>query len=84
MTAPQRKLLLAAHVVSCVGWLGAVVAFLVLGIAGLTSRSAEIVRGTYLSMELISRFAVIPLCLAAMATGLIQAIATPWGLMRQY
>jgi hypothetical protein len=75
---------ITAHVTFSVGWLGAVAAFLVLSIAGLTSHDAEVVRGAYLSMDLISRFIVIPMCFAALATGLLQALGTPWGLFRYY
>jgi len=84
MTPALRKLTITAHVTFSVGWLGAVAAFLVLSIAGLTSRDAEVVRGAYLSMDLISRFIIIPMCFAALATGLLQALGTPWGLFRYY
>ncbi len=84
MTPAVRKLTITAHVTFSVGWLGAVAAFLVLSIAGLTSHDAEVVRGAYLSMELISRFVIIPMSFAAVATGLLQALGTPWGLFRYY
>ena len=84
MTPALRKLTITAHVTFSVGWLGAVAAFLVLSIAGLTSQDAEVVRGAYLSMNLISRFVIIPMCFAALATGLLQALGTPWGLFRYY
>lgn len=84
MTPAVRKMTITAHVTFSVGWLGAVAAFLGLSIAGLTSHDAEVVRGAYLSMDLISRFVIIPLCFAALATGLLQALGTPWGLFRYY
>jgi hypothetical protein len=84
MTPALRKLTITAHVTFSVGWLGAAAAFLVLSIAGLTSHDAEMVKGAYLSMDLISRFIIIPLCSAALVTGLIQALGTPWGLFRYY
>lgn len=49
MTPALRKLSLTAHITFSVGWLGAVAGFLVLSI-GLTSQSAEVVRGVYLAM----------------------------------
>lgn len=82
MTPRLRKLGLIAHISSSVGWLGAVAAFLVLGIAGLTSQDVEMVRGSYLSMNLIGRFVIVPLSLASLATGLVQALGTEWGLFR--
>jgi len=84
MTPRVRKLTITAHVAFSVGWLGAVAAFLALSIAGLTSQDAEVVRGAYLSMNLISRFVVIPMSFGALATGLLQALGTPWGLFRYY
>ncbi len=84
MTPALRKFTITAHVAFSVGWLGAVAAFLVLSIAGLTSHDAEVVRGAYLSMDLISRFVIIPMCFAALVTGLLQALGTPWGLFRYY
>jgi hypothetical protein len=84
MTPALRKLTLAAHVIFSVSWIGAVAAFLVLSIAGLMSQSPETVRGVYTSMDLISRFVIIPMCLAALATGIVDAFVTPWGLFRYY
>jgi hypothetical protein len=84
MTPALRKLTITAHVTFSVGWLGAVAAFLALSVAGLTSHDAEVVRSAYLSMDLISRFVIIPMCFAALATGLLQALGTPWGLFRYY
>ena len=52
LTPRLRKLALTAHVTSSVGWLGAVVAFLALSVAGLTSHDPQTVRGAYLVMEL--------------------------------
>lgn len=84
MTPVLRKLTITAHITFSVGWLGAVAGFLALSIVGLTSRNAEVVRGAYLSMDLISKFVIIPMCFAALATGLLQALGTPWGLFRYY
>ncbi len=84
MTPALRRLSLAAHVTSSVGWLGAVAGFLVLSIAGLTSQDAEIVRGAYLAMNLLGQFLIVPLSLAALLTGLVQSLGTHWGLFRHY
>lgn len=35
-------------------------------------------------MNLISRFVIIPMCFAAVLTGLFQTLGTPWGLFRYY
>jgi hypothetical protein len=84
MTPRLRKFVLTAHVTFSVGWLGAVASFLVLSIAGLASQDAEVVRAAYLAMNLIGLFIIVPTSLAALATGLVQALGSQWGLMRHY
>jgi hypothetical protein len=84
MTPRLRKFVLTAHVASSVGWLGAVVAFLGLGIVGLTSRDAQTVRGAYLVMEAAAWFVLVPLAFASLLTGLVQSLGTPWGLFWHY
>jgi hypothetical protein len=84
MTPGFRKLNLTAHVTSSVGWLGAVACFLVLSVVGLISHDAETVRGTYLAMNLIGQYIMVPLSVAALLTGVVQSLGTEWGLFRYY
>ncbi len=84
MTPNLRKLVLTAHVASSVGWLGAVASFLALAVAGLISRDAQIVRATYLAMELTAWFVIVPLSFASPLTGIVQSLGTTWGLFRHY
>jgi hypothetical protein len=79
-----RKLTLTTHVSVSVGWVGAVVAYLALAIAGLASGSPDLVRASYLSMEVIGWYVIVSLALAAIVTGVVQALGTPWGLLRHY
>jgi len=84
MTPRVRKFALTAHVISSVGWLGAVAGFLALAIASLASQDAQTVRATYLAMELTGWFVLVPLSLASLLTGLVQSFGTKWGLFRHY
>jgi hypothetical protein len=84
MTPGLRRLALTAHVVSSVGWFGAVAVFLALAIAGLTSHDAQMVRADYLVMESITWFIIVPLCLASVMTGLVSSLGTAFGLFRHY
>lgn len=84
MTPRLRKFALTAHITFSVGWLGAVVPYLALAIVGLTSHDAQMVRAAYLSMELIGWFVIVPLSLAALLSGLVQSLGTPWGLFRHW
>jgi hypothetical protein len=79
-----RRFALTAHVVSSVGWLGAIGVFLALSIAGLTVEDARMVRAAYLAMDLTVWSALVPLAVASLLTGLVQALGTTWGLFRHY
>jgi hypothetical protein len=84
LTPRLRKLALTAHVTASVGWLGAVVAFLALSVAGLASQDAQTVQGAYLVMELTGWVVLVPLSLASLLTGLICSLGSVWGLFRHY
>lgn len=84
MSPLWRKVALVAHVGCSVGWLGAVLTSLVLAVAGLSTRDTEVMRGAYLLLEVVGWYALIPLGLASLLTGLVQALGTRWGLFRHY
>lgn len=84
MAPGLRKLALTAHVTSSAGWIGAVVASLALGVVGLTSEDAQLVRAVYLTMEPLGGFVLIPMSIASLLTGLIVSLGTSWGLFRHY
>jgi len=77
-----RKVALTAHVTASVGWLGAVAGSLALAIAGLASQDARVVRASYVTLEVTGWFVL--LSLASLITGLVQSLATRWGLFRHY
>jgi hypothetical protein len=84
MTPGLRKVALTAHVISSVGWLGAVAAFLALALAGLFSQNAVTVQAAYLAMELTTRFIIVPFAFVSLLTGVISSLFTRWGLFRYY
>jgi hypothetical protein len=84
MTPRVRKFALTAHVVSSVGWLGAVAVFLAHAILGVTSQDAQMVRAVYLVMEPAAWLVLVPLAFASLLTGLVQSLGTTWGLFRHY
>jgi hypothetical protein len=83
LTPRLRKFVFTAHVVSSVGWIGAVVAYLALVAAALTSPDAQTVRAAFLAMEL-TYFVLVPLAFVALLTGVVQSLGTTWGLFRHY
>lgn len=84
MNPPLRRVMLTAHVVFSVGWVGAVFSFLVLAFAGLISQDPETARAAHIAMDLTGWFAIVPLAFASLLTGLIQSLGTDWGLFRHY
>jgi hypothetical protein len=79
-----RKLVLTTHVSVSVGWIGAVVAYLTLGLAAVKSDSTSTVRAAWIGMEITGWYAIVPLAVASMLTGLVMALGTRWGLFRHY
>ncbi|MBT9470777.1 MAG: hypothetical protein IV099_06290 [Phenylobacterium sp.] len=84
MTAGLRKLTLAAHVTSSIGWFGAVAAFLALAIAGMTSQAPQLVRAAYLAMSVTTWFVIVPLAIVSLLSGVVASLGTRWGLFRYY
>jgi hypothetical protein len=84
MSPQLRKFALATHLSFSVGWIGAVVAYLALGIAAATSEDAQTIRGAWIAMELTGWYVIVPLALASLLTGLVMALGTRWGLFRHY
>jgi hypothetical protein len=79
-----RKLALSAHVALTVGWLGALAAFLVLAIAGISIEGPANARSTYVAMELIALYVLLPIAVGSLVSGIVQSLITPWGLLRHY
>jgi hypothetical protein len=79
-----RKFTFTAHVMSSVGWLGAVVVFLALAAIGVSSQDEGTVRGAYLVMAPAGWFVLVPLAHASLVSGIALSLGTPWGLIRYY
>ena len=79
-----RKFALTVHVTSSVGWLGSIVGFLALAIAGVSSQDVQLVRAAHLSMNLTAWYVIIPFSFASLLTGLLSSLGTRWGLFRHY
>lgn len=84
LAPPLRRLALFSHVVTSVGFLGAVATFLVLAIAGLTSPEPMEVQAAYLAGETITWGIIVPLSFASLLSGLVVSLGTTWGLFRHY
>lgn len=79
-----RKLVLTAHLITSLGWLGAVVAYIALDVTAATGQDVQLVRAAYLAMDLAARLVIVPLALGSLVTGIGLSLATTWGLFRHY
>jgi uncharacterized membrane protein len=84
MSPPLRKFALTTHITFSVGWIGAVAAYLALDVTVATDQDAQTLRAAYLAMGLIVQYAIVPLALASLLTGLVMSLGTKWGLFRHY
>jgi hypothetical protein len=85
MRPALRKFVRTVHVTVTVGWLGAVAAFLALAIVGLETKDRQVVLAVYVSMDIITRYIIVPLSLIPLLlTGPLLSLGTPWGLFRHY
>ncbi len=79
-----RKFALATHLTCSVGWLGAVIGYLALDITVATSQDPGLVRAAWIAMGLVAAWAIVPLAIASLLTGLVMAVGTKWGLFRHW
>jgi hypothetical protein len=84
MPPPVRKFALTAHVLSSIGWFGAVAVFLALAIVGIASEDVELTRAAYLAMKLSTWSVILPLAFVSLLSGVVSSIGTNWGLFRHY
>jgi hypothetical protein len=84
MSPAARRFTLTAHVLSSIGWFGALLVFLAHAIASVMSNDLQVVRSVCIAMALTAWFVILPLSLASFLTGVVQALGTAWGLVRHY
>ncbi len=84
MPSGVRKAMLTAHVISSIGWFGAVAAFLALALAGMMSQNPEVVRAVYLVLGVVTWWVIVPSAFLALVTGIVSSLFTKWGLFRYY
>lgn len=84
MNAGLRKLALTVHLTFSIGWIGAAIAYLGLGVAATTTEDSQTIRSAWIAMEVVGWFVIVPLAVASLLTGLVMALGTKWGLFRHY
>lgn len=78
------RLVLTMHIITSVGWLGAVMAYLALDVVASASEDIAAVRAAYFGMDLSIRFVIAPLAIASVLIGTVNALTCWWGLLGHY
>lgn len=82
--ADVRRIVLAAHVVVSVSWIGAVACFLALAIAGISSKDPQLARSAYRAMQLTTWVVIVPAAAMSLLSGIVSSLTTNWGLLRHW
>lgn len=79
-----RRCVLTAHVATSVGWWGALLAYVALDVVAATSGDDQAVRAAYTAMAVVVSYVIVPLAVASVGIGILNAWGTMWGLLRHY
>jgi len=79
-----RRVLVFVHVVVSLGWMGAGAANVVLTTTAAAAGDPQVWRVCYLMVQTIDAWLVIPGAFAALVTGVVLAVLTPWGLAQHW
>ncbi|HEX8761149.1 MAG TPA: hypothetical protein VF734_14510 [Pseudonocardiaceae bacterium] len=79
-----RAVLLTVHVAVSVGWLGLDGALVALEVTSLTSGDPTVQGGIAAAMGALASWVLIPVVFTSLASGLVLALSTPWGLVRHW
>jgi hypothetical protein len=77
------RVLLTAHIIVSVGWLGAVFAKLALAVSAATASEPAVAHALYVSTSTINA-AFPPMAVGTVVTGVLLSLGTKWGLLRHY
>jgi predicted Abi (CAAX) family protease len=84
LSPAARRVLLIVHISVSVGWIGAAAAYVVLNVPALTGADDQTMRAAYLMMPVVADYALVPLAVATVVTGIALALGSKWGLLQHY
>lgn len=79
-----RKFALTIHLTTSVGWIGAVIVYLAAVISAMNRQDVQHLRAAWIVMDVIGWYAIVPMAVISLLTGLIMSLGTKWGLFRHY
>ncbi|MEU3838551.1 PDR/VanB family oxidoreductase [Streptomyces sp. NPDC028635] len=82
--ARGRKLTLAVHITSSVGWMGLSLSMATLALIGYTTSDPGVAEGAYYAMYVFDETTVSLVGLTSGVSGVLLGCGTPWGLLRHW
>ncbi|MFF5448611.1 PDR/VanB family oxidoreductase [Streptomyces sp. NPDC012888] len=82
--AKGRKLTLALHITSSLGWMGLSMSMATLALIGYFTSDPGVAEGAYYAMYVFDESTVSLVSLVCGVTGVLLACGTPWGLLRHW
>lgn len=72
------------HLLCSIGWIGAALAYLSLGLTSYGSEDRDTYVAAWTAMDLIGWRALVPLAFGSLVTGVVLSLVSPWGLWHHY
>ena len=79
-----RKSVLSAHILASVGWMGAVIVYLVCVAVAWNTSDLQVLQAMWIAIGIIGWYVIVPLSIIAFVSGIVQSLGTKWGLFRHY
>ncbi|MGW0737863.1 PDR/VanB family oxidoreductase [Streptomyces sp. NPDC002851] len=84
LSSRGRKLTLALHISTSVGWMGLSLSMATLAVIGYFTTDPGVAEGAYYAMYVFDETTVSIVGLASLITGVLLGTGTPWGLLRHW
>ncbi|MER7847429.1 PDR/VanB family oxidoreductase [Kitasatospora sp. NPDC096077] len=84
LSSRGRKLTLALHITSSVGWMGLSMSMATLALIGYLTSDPGVAKGAYYAMYVFDESTVSVISLVCGVTGVLLGRGTPWGLLRHW
>lgn len=78
------KAVLTVHLVASLGWIGAVLAYLAIGVRAASSTDPDTIRALWAALDIVGSTTIVPLAVAALASGVTVSVVSPWRLLRHW
>ena len=84
LSIPQKRWLLAVHILGMAAWLGGGLCCLALSLIALTTSNPQLFNATYVFIDTLNHTLLRAGAIVSLLSGILLAVLTQWGLLRFY